>query len=506
MQSPAVDGVDVGTREGLGPGADRERHLPPFDPGQAAQHGASPAAVEAEGRVEDLDLAGPQAVEPGDQVAGDIGRIRTPGSSARPRVAGGAVILAAAAEVDAEAGQPGRRVRIAGVVGQRRGGERQRFAGADAADAGLAAGVCRVARDLGQGDLGLALDDPVEHAGDGGEVVGPHRRVVAEGGDRHVAAVAPQAPGEGDGGAVLQRAQAGEGDQVGVGAALAEQVAGARRPVVDLVGRRVAALDLEVEHGGHGAAAPQMAPDADQLGLDRRPVGPPSPVQRRREHDEDPRLGHDTVSFREAAATFGGASRRRLHRVCALTRREKRDRATGDARSTSAPRDRNPVPLGDHPHEQHDRYGETDHDRELGQDPAPARQAAEPQLGRDRRGPTPLGEEPVADHAPDAHIPTDHGQWDEHEQQDEVDPGRRRDDDGREQRGREQRRHDRADQPEPHVDDTTGDVALGTRTVAALWPAHKGGVRHVCGSGRCLVHHLLLTPGSRANAASRDSS
>ena len=55
-------------------------------------------------------------------------------------------------------------------------------------------------------------------------------------------------------------------------------------------------------------------------------------------------------------------------------------------------------------------------------------------------------------------------------------------------------------------DDAAGDVTLGTRTVAALRPAHEGGVCHACGSGRCLVHHLLLTPGSRAGAANRDSS
>ena len=188
---------------------------------------------------------------------------------------------AAATEVEADVGLPvGLHVRVALEVeiqpverqrlalDHRRGtagGERQRRGG-------------HTPEDLQQRELALTLHDDVERRPGVGEVAGPRRRVVAADDDRHSGPFGTYAAGELDRRQVLERRPARDPEQVEV--ACGETLRAPPHELVDLLGRRIAELGLQVEHLDRHVVLAQERVEGDKVRLERLGPGPGAAEER----------------------------------------------------------------------------------------------------------------------------------------------------------------------------------------------------------------------------------
>ena len=305
LLQPQEELLHDGGGEPLPSGADddlRERARGRAGPGrEQVEHGATPAGVVAERRIEHQDVSGSQRGDGVDGGDGGVRRISVPAGPAGAQQAGRSVVGAAAAEEQPELGKPLRRVRIRRVVGQVLRVERKRRALQRVARALLAL----AGRDLGgerdDGRLGLAGDEPVERSARIVEVVRAHRDVVPAGGDHGVRQLPAHALGDGEGRRVLEGGPARHDDEVRL--ALRQQALADLQEALprDVVGR-VAELGLEVEDVRGEPGAAQLGEELDQLRLDPGSVRPAAAVQRAGEHEQHARLLHVASCGRAAGA------------------------------------------------------------------------------------------------------------------------------------------------------------------------------------------------------------
>ena len=134
----SVEHVGVEALQRVGAAVDAECEVAPVADPEQIEHGAPPAGLVAERRVEHQHPARAQGGDGVDGRHGDVRWVRVPARAPRAKQARRRVVRAAAAEEEAELRQPLDRVRVRRVVGQVLRVERQRRALERVAAAGLA--------------------------------------------------------------------------------------------------------------------------------------------------------------------------------------------------------------------------------------------------------------------------------------------------------------------------------------------------------------------------------